>query len=364
MVDTERDTKNLPQWTSGERVLYVGKGHVDALVGFSGIQEQDVQVSEDECSARATMGPMTAPTVTLTHLPATGGPAIALHGGAGVDPASLTEEQAAAAREALAAATRAGREVLDAGGPALDAVCAAVRVLEDSEHFNAGRGAALTTQGTAELDACVMTGDSRAGAVTVATGPRNPVMAARAVMENTDHVLMAAPSRELLARWGLDLVDADYYVTPARLQMLKETGSFTEYRHGTVGAVARDAEGHVAAATSTGGITAQLPGRVGDTPLAGCGTWADDATVAISCTGTGELFVRGAVAHDVHARLRWGGQTLTDAVTEALDELIGARGGDGGLVAVTPAGEAVLAFNSPGMYRGHDLGDGPVTAIG
>ncbi|MFC0360255.1 isoaspartyl peptidase/L-asparaginase family protein [Kytococcus schroeteri] len=306
---------------------------------------------------------MALPTVQLTHLPAGDGPALALHGGAGVDPASLTDEQARTATAALEAAARAGREVLDAGGPALDAVCAAVRVLEDSESFNAGRGAALTTEGVAELDAAVMSGDSRTGAVTCATGPRNPVMAARAVMERTDHVLMAAPARELLEHWGIDLVGPEYYVTEARLQMLRETGSFTEYRHGTVGAVARDASGHVAAATSTGGITAQLPGRVGDTPLAGCGTWADDATVAVSCTGTGELFVRGAVAHEVHSRLRWAGQALPDAVREALDELVGARGGDGGLVAVTPAGEVVLAFNSPGMYRAHDTGEGPVTGI-
>ncbi|WP_462416978.1 isoaspartyl peptidase/L-asparaginase family protein [Kytococcus sp. Marseille-QA3725] len=306
---------------------------------------------------------MPLPTVQLTHLPAGDGPVLALHGGAGVDPASLTEEQARRATDALTEATRAGREVLDAGGAALDAVCASVRVLEDSECFNAGRGAALTSEGTAELDAAVMTGDSRTGAVTCATGPRNPVDAARAVMEQTDHVLMAAPSRELLEKWGLDLVGPDHYLTESRLQMLRETSSFTEYRHGTVGAVARDASGRVAAATSTGGITAQLPGRVGDTPLSGAGTWADDATVAVSCTGTGELFVRGVVGHEVHARLRWAGQPLPDAVREALDELIGARGGDGGLVAVTPAGEAVLAFNSPGMYRAHDLGEVPVTGI-
>ncbi|MCH8613535.1 isoaspartyl peptidase/L-asparaginase family protein [Arsenicicoccus dermatophilus] len=257
----------------------------------------------------------------------------------------------------------AGRAVLDAGGSALDAVCASVVVLEDSECFNAGRGAALTTEGTAELDAAVMLGDSRAGAVTCANGPRNPVMAARAVMEQTDHVLMAMPRRVVLEEWGLEVVDPSYYVTEARLQMLRETGHFLEYRHGTVGAVARDRAGHVAAATSTGGITAQLPGRVGDSPLIGGGTWASDETVAVSCTGQGEVFVRGAVAHEIHARLRWGGQPLEQAVREALDELVGARGADGGLVAATPAGEVVLAFDSPGMYRAHDVGDGPVVAI-
>ncbi len=303
------------------------------------------------------------PPVQLTHLPAGDGPAIAIHGGAGVDPASLPSVQSAAATAALEAAVRAGRAILDDGGAALDAVCASVRVLEDSECFNAGRGAALTLEGTAELDACVMAGDSRSGAVTCASGPRNPVMAARAVMERSDHVLMAMPSLALLEQWGLELVTPDYYVTEARRRMLEETSSFLEYRHGTVGAVARDASGLVAAATSTGGITAQLPGRVGDTPLVGCGTWADDATVAVSCTGQGELFVRGAVAHEIHARLRWGGQGLATAVRETIDELVGARGADGGLVAVTPAGEVVLAFNSPGMYRGYDVGAGAVAAI-
>ena len=307
---------------------------------------------------------MTHPEVQLTHVPAGDGPALALHGGAGVDPASLTDERTAACHEVLEQAVRAGRFVLDAGGPALDAVCASVQVLEDSEYFNSGRGAALTTEGVAELDAAVMTGDSRAGGVTCATGPRNPVLAARAVMEHTDHVLLSDPSADLLTEWGLELVGPEYYLTAERQQMLAETGSFTEYRHGTVGAVARDAHGHVAAATSTGGITAQLPGRVGDTPVVGAGTWADDATVAVSCTGTGELFLRGVVAHDVHARLRWGGQALDQAVREVLDEYLAERGGDGGLVAVTPSGEVVLAFNSPGMHRGYDIGQGPVTGIG
>lgn len=294
----------------------------------------------------------------LTVLPASNAPAIAIHGGAGVVPQGLDDERREAALTALTDAVRAGRAVLDAGGPALDAVCAAVGVMEDSESFNAGRGAALTAAGTAELDAAVMCGDSRAGAVTCANGPRHPVLAARAVMERTDHVLLAVPSVELLRGWGLEVVEPDWYLTPLRLEQLCATGSFAEHRHGTVGAVARDASGHVAAATSTGGITAQLPGRVGDTPLLGCGTWADDAVVAVSCTGVGELFVRGAVAHEVASRMRWAGHDLGRAAAGALDELVGARGGDGGLVAVTPAGEVVLAFDAPGMYRGWDVGQG------
>lgn len=303
-------------------------------------------------------------TVKLTHLPATNTPALAIHGGAGVAPNELTDDQARDALAALERSLAAGRAVLDQGGSALDAVCAAVCVMEDSESFNAGRGAALTTEGVAELDASVMTGDSRAGAITVASGPRNPVLAARAVMERTPHVLLAAPSRELLSGWGLETVEADYYITQRRLEMLRATGSFGEYNHGTVGAVARDASGRVAAATSTGGVTAQWPGRVGDTPLVGCGLWADDDTVAVSTTGMGEFFVRGVIAHEVHARLRWGGQPLEVAVRDTIDELLEQRQADGGLIAVTPSGEVVLAFNSPGMFRGHDLGQGPVTGIG
>lgn len=299
----------------------------------------------------------------LTVLPAHHGPAIAIHGGAGVVPDSLDEAARAEALEALGRATAAGRAVLDAGGAALDAVCAAVAVMEDSECFNAGRGAALTTQGRAELDAAVMCGDSRAGAVACVNGPRHPVLAARAVMERSDHVLLAAPPRELLESWQLELVEPEWYLTPRRLEQLRATGSFTEHVHGTVGAVARDASGALAAATSTGGITAQLPGRVGDTPLLGCGTWADER-VAISCTGIGELFVRGAVAHEVAARVRWAGHDLGAAAAGALDELVGARGGDGGLVAVTADGQVVLAFDAPGMFRAWDLGQGVQAAIG
>lgn len=307
---------------------------------------------------------MTTPPVHLLTIPAWGDYALAIHGGAGVDPADLTDDDALYARADLELALGAGREVLASGGKALDAVCAAVCVLENSELFNAGRGAALTSDGRAELDAAVMTGALSAGAVTTLTGARNPVLAARAVMEQTPHVLMAAPARELLEAWGLDLVDDDYYVTERRLQQLSSVTGFTEYKHGTVGAVARDSSGHIAAATSTGGITAQLPGRVGDTPVPGAGTFSDPRTVAVSCTGQGEYFLRGSVGYDIHARLLYGGATLTDAVRDSLQELIGERGADGGVIALTPEGEAVLAFNSPGMYRGHIADERLYTAIG
>lgn len=299
------------------------------------------------------MGFMTLSPVRVVHLSAVEGPALAIHGGAGVIPANLPPEREQAATLGLERAVAAGRAVLEAGGPALDAVCAAVMAMEDCEAFNAGRGAALTAAGLAELDASVMCGDSRGGAVTCLNGARNPVLAARAVMEQSDHVLMASPSHGLLERWGLELVEPDYYVTELRRSQLQSSAGFLEYKHGTVGAVARDASGRLAAATSTGGITAQLPGRVGDTPLLGAGTWADDQVVAVSCTGQGELFVRGAMAHEVASRIKWAGQGLVEAVTGALDELVGARGGDGGLIAVTPSGELVLAHDAEGMYQGH-----------
>lgn len=306
---------------------------------------------------------MTTPRIDLTTLPAWGDYALAIHGGAGVDPAELSDDDALYARADLELALAAGREVLGSGGQALDAVCAAVCVLENSELFNAGRGAALTSEGTAELDAAVMTGALSAGAVTTLRGARNPVLAARAVMEQTPHVLLASPGRELLESWGLDLVDDDYYVTERRLAQLASVTGFTEYKHGTVGAVARDRSGHIAAATSTGGITAQLPGRVGDTPIPGAGTFADPRTVAVSCTGQGEYFLRGSVGYDIHARLLYGGASLPDAVRDSLQELIGERGADGGVIAVTPSGEAVLGFNSPGMYRGYIIDERLHTAI-
>lgn len=306
---------------------------------------------------------MSTPRIALTSLPAAGDYALAVHGGAGIDAAELTADERLEARAAIELALAAGREVLASDGAALDAVCAAVCVLENSEMFNAGRGAALTTDGRAELDASVMAGGLSAGAVAALSGARNPVLAARAVMEQTPHVLLASPSRDVQAAWGLELVDDSYYLTPRRLAALEAATTTHEYRHGTVGAVARDRRGRVAAATSTGGITGQMPGRVGDTPVPGAGTFADPQTVAVSCTGQGEYFLRGAVAHDVHARIRYAGASLESAVRASLQELLGERGADGGIIAVTPAGETALAFNSVGMYRGYLLDERMHTAI-
>jgi L-asparaginase / beta-aspartyl-peptidase len=225
-------------------------------------------------------------------------PVLAVHGGAGrIVPEELGAQRAAAARRGLGQSLAAGMTVLRDGGSALDAVVAAVLVLEDDDQFNAGRGAVLTATGGVEHDAAVADGATRrAGAVTCVSGIRNPVLAARAVLERTPHVLLSgAGAQELARREGLALVPTDWFVTPRRQQQLVRIRSSDraepEFTGGTVGAVALDVEGHLAAATSTGGTTGQLAGRVGDTPLVGAGTWADDRSCAVSATGDGEALI-------------------------------------------------------------------------
>lgn len=290
---------------------------------------------------------------------------IAIHGGAGTMRASeMTPEMAEARHEGLRRALRAGWAVLAAGGSALDAVTEAVCALEDDPLFNAGHGAVLTDAGTIEMDAAIMSGaDRRAGAVAGICGPRNPVRAARAVMETTPHLLMIGDGALSVARdAGLPFEPAVYFETPSRRAALErelarrasgapDTRSDAD-RHGTVGAVARDASGHLAAATSTGGMTGKRSGRVGDTPIIGAGTFADDATCAVSCTGTGEVFIRFVAATEIAARLRYKGVALEPAAGDVIAELA-AHGGDGGLIALGESGEPVLPFNSSGMYRGY-----------
>ena len=244
--------------------------------------------------------------------PPEGGPSLALHGGAGGRVEELAPARRATYEEGLLAAYQAGWRVLAAGGDALDAVCASVEVLENDPLFNAGRGAALTASGHAELDASVMTGSGLAGAVAASKYARNPVRLARAVMEHTEHVLIVDPDTGFLQRYGLDVAERDYFVTEPRQQQLHRVldGRAVAARHGTVGAAARDAGGRVAAATSTGGMTGQADGRVGDSPIVGAGIYARDNVVAISCTGDGEAFIRGVVAHDVSARIRYLGASL------------------------------------------------------
>ncbi len=268
-------------------------------------------------------------------------PVIAAHGGAGDGPA--TGARARAATAAVERALRAGSAVLADRGPALDAVVAAVAVLEDDDALNAGRGAVLTSAGTVELSACVMDGATRgAGAIAVVTSPRHPVEAARRVLEDGRHVLFAGPAADALAgEWGLPVEPNAYFVTPARQRELT----------GTVGAAALDRDGHLAAATSTGGVRGQHPGRVGDTPIVGAGTWADDRTCAVSATGDGDVFLRTSFSHDVHARVRYTGAGLVAACAAALDE-VASLGGRGGCVAVDREGNVAMPFNTTVMFRG------------
>ena len=252
-------------------------------------------------------------------------------------------------RGALERALAAGHAVLAAGGSSLDAVCAAVVELEDSPLFNAGRGAVYNAEGRHEMDAGVMDGATlAAGAVAAVGRVRNPVLAARAVMEKSRHVLLVGPGAErFAARQGLRMEKREYFATRARLLALKRN---VQGHHGTVGAVARDIAGNLAAATSTGGYTGKLPGRVGDSPVVGAGVYADNAACAVSGTGLGEAFIRAVLAHDVAARMRYGGEALAAAARKAL-AAVAALGGDGGLIAVDRRGRVVMPFNSEGMYR-------------
>jgi len=301
---------------------------------------------------------------------------IAIHGGAGTLPVAalgggIADEYHAGLRKALLA----GWGVLAKAGRALDAVTAAVMVLEDDPLFNAARGAVLTSGGMLEMDSGVMSGRERdAGAVAGICGPRNPILAARAVMEHSGAVLMTGKGAEdFLRSQGIAFEPAQYFMTQRRIDALhlelrrRAAGAADERsdadRHGTVGAVARDGFGDLAAGTSTGGMTAKPPGRIGDTPIFGAGTYADNATCAVSATGTGEVFMRYTAAAEIAARIRHGRQSLQQAAYDVVAELA-VRGGDGGLIAIGPSGLPVLPFNSTGMYRGYVGPDGvPHTAI-
>lgn len=301
--------------------------------------------------------------------------ALAVHGGAGtLRRGAMSARRADLYHAGLRRALAAGRDILAAGGAALDAVTAAVVALEDDALFNAGRGAVFTAAGSQEMDAAVMDGrERRAGAVAGIFGPKNPVLVARAVMEDLPHVLMIGEGALALARTrGLPFADRDYFFTESRWRALQQAlerqalglaEDDEARRHGTVGAVARDGRGDLAAATSTGGTTGKLPGRIGDSPVIGAGTYADNGACAVSATGHGEFFIRFAVAHEVAARIRLRGDPLGTAAGAVIDEL-GRIGGSGGLVAVGRSGPPSLPFNCSGMYRGYVQSDGIVyTAI-
>jgi L-asparaginase / beta-aspartyl-peptidase len=284
---------------------------------------------------------------------------IAVHGGAGtMAREAMTDERQAEYEAALAGALDAGAAVLGAGGSALDAVEAAVMLLEDDPKFNAGRGAVFTYNGVNELDASIMDGrDRSAGAVTGVTHVRNPIRLARAVMEDSPHVFLSREGAEEFARErGFEMVDPDWFATPERWRQLEELkarrlGWFdVDLKYGTVGAVAVDREGHVAAATSTGGLTGKRWGRIGDSPVIGAGNYADDRACAVSATGAGEFFIRAGVAHEICTRMRLLGESAQAAADAVIAE-VGALGGDGGVIVAAPDGSTAFSFNTPGMYR-------------
>lgn len=283
---------------------------------------------------------------------------LVIHGGAGaMRPVHGDEDHEERARQGLRNALEAGSAILNNGGSAVDAVEAAVRVLEDDPCFNAGRGSTLNAQGIVELDAAIMDGeDRRAGAVAGVRTTRAPISLARTLMERGPHVFLSYEGADRLAiEAGLEQVDNSWFVTGERrrqLDELLEKGGFdADVKYGTVGAVAVDTNGHVAAATSTGGLTAKQWGRIGDSPLIGAGTYADDRSAAVSATGSGEYFIRAVAGHQLGERVRLAGETLQDALDGTLED-IKQLGGLGGLIAVSPSGDCAWGFTTRAMYRG------------
>lgn len=288
-------------------------------------------------------------------------PAIVIHGGAGtILKSSLTPEKERAYLDALLEAVKSGYEELKKGRHAVDAVIAAVVALEDCPLFNAGRGSVFNHQGKHEMDASVMRGDTRmAGAVAAVKNIRNPILAARAVMEQTPHVLLtSAGAEEFAAKAGLKFEPDEYFFDEYRYQQwqqLKGTAKtaldHSDKKFGTVGAVAIDANGNLAAATSTGGMTNKQYGRIGDTPLIGAGTYANNKTCAVSCTGDGEYFIRALAAYDVSCLMEYKNFSLEEACKTVIHDKLKPAGGEGGLIAIDRNSTPVMVFNTPGMYR-------------
>ncbi|WP_313685390.1 isoaspartyl peptidase/L-asparaginase [Pantoea sp.] len=300
---------------------------------------------------------------------------IAIHGGAGaITRAAMSAEKEQYYRQQLTAIVAAGQQILADGGSAMDAVTEAVRLLEECPLFNAGKGAVFTHQGTHELDASIMDGKTlEVGAVAGVNHIRNPILAARAVLEVSPHVLFIGAGAEAFAtQQGLEMVAADFFSTPERWEQLQRAlgseqavldhdGAAQSHsddpldpdrKFGTVGAVALDLHGNLAAATSTGGMTNKQAGRVGDSPLVGAGCYASNDSVAVSCTGTGEVFIRTLAAYDVAAQMRYAGRTLQQASANVIHDKVQELDGSGGLIAVDCDGNVALPFNSEGMYRG------------
>ncbi len=300
--------------------------------------------------------------------------ALAIHGGAGtLLKKDISPSQEKAYVEALSRALEAGHSVLRGGGTALDAVTQSVKSLEDCPLFNAGKGSVYNAKGQHEMDASIMEGKYRqAGAVSLVQGIRNPILLARDVMEKSDHVLLAGQGAMQYAQsLGYILESEEYFHDAYRYeqwQKIKGSEDFKldhwdgqDEKFGTVGAVALDVHGQLAAATSTGGMTNKKFGRIGDTPIIGAGTYADNRYAAISCTGSGEYFIRGVAAYDVIALVRYGGHTLEQASSQVIDHHLTEIGGDGGLISIDPKGSICMPFNTEGMYRaavnteGHEI---------
>ncbi|RMD89533.1 MAG: isoaspartyl peptidase/L-asparaginase [Alphaproteobacteria bacterium] len=303
---------------------------------------------------------------------------LAIHGGAGtITRDRMTPELEAAYREKLTEALRAGQTILAKGGAALDAVSAAITVMEDSPLFNAGKGAVFTNEGRNELDAAIMDGATlNAGAVTGVTRIRNPILLARAVMDKSPHVMLAQEGAEEFAReQGFELVNPLYFWTERRFKSLlavQAEDSHALYldhdethKYGTVGAVALDAHGNLAAGTSTGGLTNKMWGRIGDSPIIGAGTYASNRSCAVSGTGTGEYYIRLTLAREVCALMEYTGAGVQQAADTMIHERLTGLGGDGGIIVVDKDGNIAMSFNTEGMYRGRvtSAAPEPVTAI-
>ena len=303
---------------------------------------------------------------------------LVVHGGAGtIRRADMTAQMDSSYRASMTRAIRTGYDVLHRGGSSMDAVVATVKVLEDDPLFNAGRGAVFTSAGTNELDAAIMNGATLGvGSVAAVRHVRNPIELARLVMEKSPHVMMVGSGAEEFARTqGMTLVDSTYFWTQRRWDALQKAKAAEaanpggglaalaphEGKYGTVGAVALDANGDLASATSTGGTTNKRWGRVGDAPIIGAGTYANNESCAVSATGTGEYFIRNIVASDICARVRYGGRTLARAADEVVNQVLVRQNGDGGVIALDRNGNVAAPFNTEGMYRGWVGPDGRIT---
>ena len=338
------------------------------------------------------LGSISFPSFAHDTVPAKQAFTLVVHGGAGViNRKNISPEVEMKYRAAIDRALLVGHAILAKGGTSTDAVVAVIKEFENDPLFNAGKGAVFTNEGRNELDAAIMDGKTGlAGAVAGVTTIKNPITAARAVMDKTKHVMLIGSGAEKFAAdQGLELVDPAYFFTQWRwdqLQRAKENNKIeldhngknkqasdidagvpfwqTDYKYGTVGAVALDQHGNLAAGTSTGGLTNKMYGRVGDAPIIGAGTYADNATAAISCTGTGEFFIRGAIAFDITARMKYAKLNLSDAVNQTIQAALDDKKGDGGLIALDAKGNVKFGFNTEGMYRGYIKSDGkPVSLI-